>query len=90
MSKKTKITPANKTIVITGTSSFRGAALLKALENDPQYQSIVAVDYKKPPFQTRKTRFHKLDLTETLADVHLAEILTKEKCDTLIHCAIPF
>lgn len=89
MAKKIPTKTNNKTIVITGTASFRGAALLKALENDPQYQSIVAVDYKKPPFPTKKTRFHKVDLTETLADEHLANILKKENCDTLIHCAIP-
>jgi UDP-glucose 4-epimerase len=37
----------------------------------------------------RKTRFYKLDLTETLADVTLSEILKKEKVGTLLHAAFP-
>lgn len=77
------------TVVITGTSGFKGARLLKALDEDSRYHSIVAVDYKKPPIETRKARFYKLDLTETMADVSLVDILKKEQCDTLVHCAFP-
>lgn len=78
-----------RTIVITGTSGFKGSRLLKALEDNPRYTSVIAVDYKKPPFEIRKSRFIKLDLTETLADAQLAEILKRERCDTLVHCAFP-
>lgn len=78
-----------KTIVVTGTSGFKGSRLLKALERDKRYKSIVAIDNKKPDIPLKKTKFYKLDLTETLVDVKLAEILKKEKCDTLVHCAFP-
>lgn len=89
LKKKSKLTSDSKTIVITGTSGFIGSRLLKTLEEDKNYHSIIAVDFRKPPFETKKTKFYKLDLTETLADVTLAEILKKENCDTLIHCAFP-
>lgn len=87
--KKQKNPSLPGTIVITGTSGFKGARLLKALEEDPRIKSIIAVDYKKPPVEIKKARFYKLDLTETLADVSLAEILKKEQCETLVHCAFP-
>lgn len=87
--KKPRLSGGNLTLVITGTSGYNGASLLKTLEEDKNVKSLVAIDCRKPPFETRKTKFYKLDLTETLADVSLAEILKKEHCDTLVHCAFP-
>ena len=88
--KKTKSAgTASRTIVVTGTSGFKGSRIIKALEADPRYSSIVAIDAHKPPSDIKKTKFYKLDLTETLADVKLAEILKTERCDTLVHCAFP-
>jgi len=78
-----------RTIVITGTAGFKGLRLLRALEDNPRYGSVIAVDYRRPPVEIRKSRFIKLDLTETLADAQLAEILKRERCDTLVHCAFP-
>ncbi len=80
---------SSPTIVVIGASSFVGSHVLKALENDPKIKSLVAIDCRKPSVELKKARYYKLDLTETLADVSLAEILKKEKCDTLIHCAFP-
>lgn len=88
-SKKSKNTNNSSTIVVTGTAGYIGGSLLKTLEEDRNVKSVVAVDLKKPSFEIKKTKFYKLDLTETLADVQLAEILKKEKCDTLVHCAFP-
>lgn len=82
--------PQPSSIVITGTSGFIGSHLLKALETSGDYANIVVIDKKKPAnFDSKKTKYFKLDLTETLADVQLSEILKKEKCDTLVHCAFP-
>jgi len=85
----TKKKSPNSSIVVIGSGSFAGSRVLKALENDPKIKSIVAIDCRKPPFELKKAKYYKLDLTETLADASLAEILKKEKCDTLIHCAFP-
>lgn len=89
MKNKKDTTTRGKTIVITGTAGFKGSRLLRALENDPRYSSIIAIDNRKPPSDIKRARYCKLDLTETLADVQLAEILKKEQCDTLVHCAFP-
>jgi len=88
MSEK-KDSKKGKSIVIIGIQGFKGYHILKRLETNPKYKKVIAIDIKKPDFPLKKTKFYKLDLTETLADVSLAEILKKEKCDTLIHTAFP-
>lgn len=77
------------TIALTGTAGFVGSSLLRELENDPRYKRIIAIDFRKPPFETRKTKFYRFDLTETLADSKLLEILEKENVGTVIHTAFP-
>lgn len=77
------------TIAITGTAGFIGSALLQELENDPDYKNIIAIDKRKPPFETKKTKFYRFDLTETLADSKLLEIFEKENVDTVVHAAFP-
>ncbi len=76
------------TIALTG-SGFKGSFLLNWLENDPHFPKVLFLDHKKPKVPLRKTKFFRLDLTETLADVKLYEILKDEAVDTLIHTALP-
>lgn len=77
-------------ILITGTGSFTGGALLKQLEDDPSFtQTIVAVDIERPRFPLRKTKFYKLSLTGRSADSELVAILKKEKIHTVVHGAFP-
>jgi UDP-glucose 4-epimerase len=76
-------------IALTGTAGFVGSSLLRELERDPKYRRIIAIDHRKPPFETTKTKFYRLDLTETLADSKLLEILEKENVETVVHAAIP-
>lgn len=76
-------------IVLMGGSGFLGGQILKYLETNPKYSKVVVIDYKKPSITLKKTRYYKLDLTDTMADVSLAEILKAENCDTLIHTAFP-
>lgn len=78
-----------KSIVVIGVRGFRGHNILKRLEKNPKYKRVVAIDFKKPSLTLKKTKYYKLDLTETLADVTLTEILKKENCDTLVHTAFP-
>lgn len=79
----------HKAIVLTGTSGFLGSSLLQKLEKDRRYPNVIALDTKKPPFELTKTKFYRFDLTETLADSKLVEILQKEEVDTLVHMAYP-
>jgi UDP-glucose 4-epimerase len=88
MARKTRKSTA-PAIALTGTSGFVGSSLLRELEKDPAYRHVVAIDHRKPPFETSKTKFYRLDLTETLADSRLLEILEKEDVETVVHAAIP-
>lgn len=78
-----------RTIALTGTAGFVGSSLLRELERDPRYKNIVAIDHRKPPFEVSKTKFYRLNLTETLADSKLLEIFKKENVDTVVHAAFP-
>lgn len=84
--KKSNNAPA---IALTGTAGFVGSSLLRELEKDPKYSRIIAIDYRKPPFETVKTKFYRMDLTETLADSKLLEIFEKENVQTVVHAAFP-
>lgn len=81
--------PETGSLVLTGANGFLGSRILKLLERDPQYRHIVVVDKKKPTSHAKKARYYRLDLTEPVADVKLAEILKQERCDTFVHCAMP-
>lgn len=85
--KKSNAKP--KSIIVVGARGFKGHHLLKRLEKDPKYKRVIAVDFKKPNLTLKKTKYYKLDLTETLADDRLTEIITAENCDTLVHAAFP-
>lgn len=76
-------------VALTGTAGFLGSSLLRELEKDPNYRHIIALDNKKPPFEIKKTKFYRIDLTETLADAKLFEIFQKERVDTVVHMALP-
>ena len=84
VSSKTQYGP----IALTG-SGYKGQVLLKWLESNPDFPKVIYLNYKKPTAKLKKTKFYRLDLTETLADSKLAEILKKEKIDTFIHTAVP-
>src|SRR5262249_46871651 len=75
-------------IALTG-SGFKGTSFLRWLENSPEFSHVVFLDHKKPTIVLKKTKFYRIDLTETLADVKLYEILAQEGVDTLIHTALP-
>src|SRR4030095_5589434 len=80
---------SERVIALFGGSSVKGLNILQRLENDPRFKHIIVLDRKKPPIETHKTKFYKLDLRQTLADVRIAEIFKKEKVHTVIHAGIP-
>jgi UDP-glucose 4-epimerase len=75
-------------IALTG-SGYKGRALLKWLEHDPRFPRVIYLNHKRPDITLKKAKFYRIDLTETLADAQIAEILKKENVDTLVHTAMP-
>src|SRR3990167_4139201 len=86
--KNTKL-KNSKSIVLIGCNGFIRRNVLKYLATNPNYKRVIVIDGNKPAITLKKSKFYKLDLTATLADVTLAEILKAESCDTLIHSANP-
>ncbi len=76
-----------KVVVVTGAASFLGANLVGLLEEDPKVGRIVAVDVKPPGTAQRKTRFYEVDFTGVSAEARLAEIMSAEHADTVVHLA---
>ncbi len=52
-----------RTVVVTGAYSFIGSEVLRALDADPRYERLIAVDIRKPAYVSPKLQFHKIDLT---------------------------
>lgn len=75
-------------IAITGTASFLGSLLLRELERDGRFQNILAIDFKAPPFNLKKAKWEKIDLTETGIDQKLTNLFKKHRIDILIHAAL--
>jgi UDP-glucose 4-epimerase len=78
---------AVRRIAITGLDTFAGlrtAERLLARERPPE---IVGIDLRVPRRLDGRIRFHRVDLTEPTADSQIAEVLEKERCEALLHCA---
>jgi UDP-glucose 4-epimerase len=74
-------------IAVTGLGSFIGRRLVdRLLERSPQLR-VIALDHRRPFRLDSRVRFHRIDLTEPTADGHLAEILTRERADAVVHAA---
>lgn len=76
-------------IAVTGVNGFLGSHVLQILEGDERCGRIIAIDRRQPPFATKKTKFYRVNLTETLADAKLAEIFKKEGVQEVVHSALP-
>jgi len=74
-------------VALTGVHGVAGAALVRRLEADERTRRLVLIDRHAPAQPLRDTVFHGVDLTATLADVALAEVLTRERVETVIHAA---
>ncbi len=75
-------------VALTGVHGVAGAALVRRLEADERTRRLVLLDRRAPALPLRDTVFHSIDLTATLADVALAELLARERVDTVIHAAL--
>jgi UDP-glucose 4-epimerase len=79
--------PRARVIALTGVHGVAGAALVRRLEADDRTRRLVLLDRFAPALPLRNTAFHGVDLTATLADTALAEILARERVDTIVHTA---
>ncbi|RME55617.1 MAG: NAD-dependent epimerase/dehydratase family protein [Deltaproteobacteria bacterium] len=82
-----KQTKKRGAIALTGVAGFPGAKLLEALLERNDFDHIVSLDLKRPPIPVTEGKFYKIDLTDPVADAILADILRKEGCEYVVHCA---
>lgn len=81
------LTSRGRAVALTGASSFLGRNLIAVLEEDPSIERIIALDVKKPDTGAKKTRLYEVDLTSAASEERIAEILSAERIDTLVHMA---
>ncbi len=74
-------------IAITGIGSFLGRTLVERLLERWTRLRIIGIDQRRPFRLDSRVRFHEVDLTEPTADNRVAEVLTKERVDALVHTA---
>ncbi|GAB4529884.1 MAG: SDR family oxidoreductase [Haliangiales bacterium] len=76
-----------RVVAVTGSGSFLGTELIKRLEEDERYGRVLALDIRRPPIPLEKTEHVELDLTVPGVDRVLAELLARERVDTVVHAA---
>lgn len=79
--------PSRRRVALTGVRTFLGDRLIRALEADPRYEHLLALDVRPPLGSANKTRFCRTDLTDPSADEHMAKVLRDDGIDTLVHMA---
>jgi UDP-glucose 4-epimerase len=77
----------SRVIAVTGVHGVAGAALVRRLEADDRTRRLVLIDRYAPALPLRNTDFHAVDLTATLADTALAQILARERVEMVVHAA---
>jgi UDP-glucose 4-epimerase len=76
-----------RSLAITGLGTFVGFQVADRLADGSEAPRIVGLDLRLPRRLEGRIRFHRVDLTEPTADTAVAEILEKERCDAILHCA---
>lgn len=74
-------------IAITGIGSFLGRSLVERLLERSARLRIIGLDRRRPFRLNARVRFHNVDLTVPTADNQVAEVLTKERVDAVVHTA---
>ncbi len=70
-----------RSVLITGVSHPWGRNLLPLLEEDPEFDPIIGIDFKKPETPFKRVEFFQVDLHNPL----IAELLQVAKVDTVCH-----
>ena len=74
-------------IAVTGLGSFIGRRLVdRLLARSPDLR-VVGIDQRRPFRLDGRVRYHRVDLTEPTADSRIAEVLTRERVDAVVHAA---
>jgi len=73
------------TVAITGIGTFTGANIAERLLEQSPPPRVIGLDLRLPRRLEGRIRFHRVDLTEPTADSLMAEILEKERCETVLH-----
>jgi UDP-glucose 4-epimerase len=76
-----------RVVAITGVHGVPGARLLRRLDEDDQVSRVVLLDRHAPALPLRKAVSVIVDLTATFADAAIAEILARERVETVVHAA---
>jgi UDP-glucose 4-epimerase len=76
-----------RVVAVTGAAQFLGSNLIGLLEEDPSVRSIVCLDSEAPTTAGAKSRVYKLNPTDALAEERMAEILSTEAVDVVVHLA---
>lgn len=74
-------------VALTGVHGIAGAALVRRFEADDRIARLILLDRRAPALPLRDTVFRGIDLTAALADVALAEMLSREHVHTVVHAA---
>ncbi len=74
-------------LALTGTRTFLGDRLIRALEAESLCEHVVAFDIRPPLPETKKTRFVRIDLTDPSSDEQMAKVLIEDGIDILVHTA---
>jgi UDP-glucose 4-epimerase len=76
-----------RVVAVTGAAQFLGSNLIGLLEEDPNVRSVVCLDTEAPSTAGQKSRVYDVNLTESFAEERLAEILSAEAVDVVVHLA---
>ncbi|HEX2669215.1 MAG TPA: NAD-dependent epimerase/dehydratase family protein, partial [Polyangiaceae bacterium] len=80
--------PARRRVVaVTGAAQFLGSNLIGLLEEDPNVRKVVCLDSEAPTTAGAKSRVYNVSLTEASAEERMAEILSAEAVDVMVHLA---
>jgi UDP-glucose 4-epimerase len=74
-------------VALTGSRTYFGDHLVRALEDDPRCEHVVVFDIRPPVSGRTKTRFSRIDLTDPSADEQMERVLVSEGIDVLVHTA---
>ncbi len=76
-----------RVVALTGANSFLGTNLIGLLEEDPRVRRIVALDIRAPSTAGVKTHYYDVDFSQPSSEERIAEILSAEHVQTLVHVA---